>query len=87
MGGDLLIRVVHDFLALPAAILVPFLERSAEHSPQLKALLAEFAKDGNPLAVPEDSSAAAGRARRCQTAALGTEGSGVQDPPQRRRRQ
>jgi hypothetical protein len=67
MGGDLLIRVVHDFLALPAAILVPFLERSAEHSPQLKALLAEFAKDGNPLAVPEDSSAAAGRARAAPT--------------------
>jgi len=63
MGGDLLIRVVHDFLALPAATLAPFLERSAEHSPQLKAFLAELAKDGNPLAAPEDSSAAAGRAR------------------------
>jgi hypothetical protein len=63
VGGELLISVVHDFLALPAAALLPFLERSAEHSPQLKAFLAELAKDGNPLAAPEDSSAAAGRAR------------------------
>ena len=62
VGGELLISVVHDFLALPAAALLPFLERSAEHSPQLKAFLAELAKDGNPLAAPEDSSAAAGRA-------------------------
>ena len=62
-SGAALINVVHDFLALPATILVPFLERSAVKSPQLKAFLAELAYDGNPLAVPEDQSAAACRAR------------------------
>ena len=55
IGGAALIIVVHDILALPATILVPFLERSAVKSPQLKAFLAELAYDGNPLAYPRTS--------------------------------
>jgi hypothetical protein len=64
---DIVLRIARAARPLhalaPPQTLLPVLERSAEHSPQLKALLAELAKDGNPLVAPEDSSAAAGRAR------------------------
>ncbi len=76
-----MINVIHDILALPATILVPFLEMSAVKSSQLKAFLAELANwpdDGNPLAVPvpEDQSAAACRARAVSRGCAG-EGKGA----------
>ena len=47
-------NLVHDFLCLPARVLAfPRGLRGAQ--PQLKAFLAELAKQGNPLAEPDDA--------------------------------
>ncbi len=40
---------------------VPFLQSSANHSPELKALLARVAGDGNPLATRDDENVDARR--------------------------
>ena len=54
-----------DWLRAPSMVLVPFLQSSANHSPELKAFLARLADDGNPLATRDDESADARRVRAC----------------------
>ena len=62
---DAKVSLVLDWLRAPSMVLVPFLQSSANHSPELKAFLARLADDGNPLATRDDESADARRVRAC----------------------
>ena len=60
-GGDAVVNLVHDFLRLPATILVPYIENASKHNPYLGTFLAELASDGNPLVLAEENCAEARR--------------------------
>jgi hypothetical protein len=68
LGGDdqAKIDLVIDWLRLPTQVLTPFLHRSATHSPELKAFLANLAGEGNPLATVDDPGPDQARARACE---------------------
>ena len=61
--GNAVVNLVHDFLRLPAEVLIPFLDKAAGHNPHLRTFLANQAADGNPLVLDEDNSLDAARAR------------------------
>jgi hypothetical protein len=63
-GGDAITRLVHDFLSLLADILIPCVEKSTEHNPNLRKLLDDLADDSNPLILADENSDDATRARQ-----------------------
>jgi hypothetical protein len=63
-GGDAITQLVHDFINLPADILLPCIDRAAAQNPNLRNLLNKLAEDGNPLIFPDENSEDAARVRR-----------------------
>jgi hypothetical protein len=63
-GGGAITQLVHDFINLPADILLPCIDRAAAQNPNLRNLLNQLAEDGNPLIFPDENSEDAARVRR-----------------------